>query len=266
MEKTKLEEILEKAEMKGKYYDGNKSKNSTLSNYAYCLVELVGGEGVLFVYNGDLTTACGFRSEVMEWRGGMTTFILDIAKTRAYLKPFDGEVTLVVSDFLTITDGDEIAKLPLVTEHPSHDMIRLISSRFLKVVDTIKDYNEEEDAVAPTISFGKTEYDCHVQISERVLSDAIKACDVVDLARYKIDVNESEVLISSERSITDSFVYDVDCDISMSINTEATMEFTGDILKFINGTKNIHMFLKDESPLVLVTDDSMLVKAPYLAR
>ena len=266
MEKTKLEEILEKAEMKGKYYDGNKSKNSTLSNYAYCLVELVGGEGVLFVYNGDLTTACGFRSEVMEWRGGMTTFILDIAKTRAYLKPFDGEVTLVVSDFLTITDGDEIAKLPLVTEHPSHDMIRLISGRFLKVVDPIKDYNEEEDAVAPTISFGKTEYDCHVQISERVLSDAIKACDVVDLARYKIDVNESEVLISSERSITDSFVYDVDCDISMSINTEATMEFTGDILKFINGSKQIHMFLKDESPLVLVTDDSMLVKAPYLAR
>jgi hypothetical protein len=260
MEKTKLEEILEKAEMKGKYYDGNKSKNSALSNYAYCLVE----ENILFVYNADLTTACGFRSEVQTNDEQMTTFILDIAKTRAYLKPFDGEVRLLVGDFLTITDGDEIAKLPLVTEHPSHDMIRLISGRFLKVVDPIKDYNEEEDAVAPTISFGKTEYDCHVQISERVLSDAMKACDVVDLARYKIDATEEKVLVSSERSVTDSFVYEIgDCVLP---DSEATMEFTGDILKFINGSKQIHMFLKDESPLVLVTDDSMLVKAPYLAR
>ena len=264
MEKTKLEEILEKAEMKGKYYDGNKSKNSALSNYAYCLVE----ENVLFVYNADLTTACGFRSEVQTNDEQMTTFILDIAKTRAYLKPFDGEVRLLVGDFLTITDGDEIAKLPLVTEHPSHDMIRLISGRFLKVVDPIKDYHEaireEGDAVVPTISFGKTEYDCHFQISERVLSDAMKACDVVDLARYKIDANKERVLFSSERSVTDSFVYETDS--YLRTDSEATMEFTGDILKFINGSNRIHVFLKDESPLVLVTDDSMLVKAPYLAR
>ena len=92
----------------------------------------------------------------------------------------------------------------------------------------------------------------------------MKACDVVDLARYKIDATEEKVLVSSERSVTDSFVYEIgDCVLPES---EATMEFTGDILKFINGSKQIHMFLKDESPLVLVTDDSMLVKAPYLAR
>ena len=39
MDKTELANMLEKAEMKGKYYDGNKSKNSSLTNYAYCFVE-----------------------------------------------------------------------------------------------------------------------------------------------------------------------------------------------------------------------------------
>ena len=34
IDKTELTEILEKAEMKGRYYDGNKSKNASLANYA----------------------------------------------------------------------------------------------------------------------------------------------------------------------------------------------------------------------------------------
>jgi hypothetical protein len=266
IDKTELTEILEKAEMKGRYYDGNKSKNASLANYAYCLVE----EDVLFVYNADLTTGCGFRSEVETNDEGMNTFILDIIKTKAYLKPFTDEVTLTIGDYLTISDGFEVAKLPLVTEHPAHDMIRLISGRFNKLVDPVKQYVEDSDEL-PDLEFavfGKTEYECGLSTTGKALTEAVKACDAVDLARYKIDINGTvdpkQATLSSERSISDSFTYELD-DVEI-FGEPATMEFTGDILKFVHGERLVQVHIKDDSPLILITPNSLLVKAPYLTR
>ncbi len=273
IDKTELTEILEKAEMKGRYYDGNKSKNASLANYAYCLVEGNGaysaGQGVLFVYNADLTTGCGFRSEVQTNDEGMTPFILDIIKTKAYLKPFTDEVTLTVGDYLTISDGCEIAKLPLVTEHPARDMIKLISGRFNKLVNPVKQYLDDMDDEDATPAFeyavfGKTEYECGLTTTGRQLAEAVKACDAVDLARYKIDTNGETVTLSSERNITDSFTYQLD-DVGL-FGEPATMEFTGDILKFVQGEKMVQVHIKDDSPLILMTPNSLLVKAPYLTR
>ena len=130
IDKNKLEEALTRVEMKGKYYDGNKAKNSILSNYAYCLVDSK-MQDKLYMYNGDLTTACGmfFDISLVDEITEKKSFILDIEKTKNYLSPFDDEITLDVGDYLTISDGIDSAKLPLVVEHPSRDMVKLLMYR-----------------------------------------------------------------------------------------------------------------------------------------
>lgn len=198
IDKNKLEEALTRVEMKGKYYDGNKAKNSILSNYAYCLVDSK-MQDKLYMYNGDLTTACGmfFDISLVDEITEKKSFILDIEKTKNYLSPFDDEITLDVGDYLTISDGIDSAKLPLVVEHPSRDMVKLISSRFTPIVSST---SFGDDATLEMITFGKTEYDCAFTVLSSVLTEAMKACDVVDLARYKITMQSDTAHIDSTRS------------------------------------------------------------------
>ena len=262
IDKNKLEEALTRVEMKGKYYDGNKAKNSILSNYAYCLVDSK-MQDKLYMYNGDLTTACGmfFDISLVDEITEKKSFILDIEKTKNYLSPFDDEITLDVGDYLTISDGIDSAKLPLVVEHPSRDMVKLISSRFTPIVSST---SFGDDATLEMITFGKTEYDGAFTVLSSVLTEAMKACDVVDLARYKITMQSDTAHIDSTRSPTDTF--QAELNMVSSIGDGAIMEFTGDIVKFLKGEKYVNMHLKDDSPLIIATESAMLVKAPYLQR
>ena len=248
--------------MKGKEYHGNKAKNSILSNYAYCLVDSK-MQDKLYMYNGDLTTACGmfFDISLVDEITEKKSFILDIEKTKNYLSPFDDEITLDVGDYLTISDGIDSAKLPLVVEHPSRDMVKLISSRFTPIVSST---SFGDDATLEMITFGKTEYDCAFTVLSSVLTEAMKACDVVDLARYKITMQSDTAHIDSTRSPTDTF--QAELNMVSSIGDGAIMEFTGDIVKFLKGEKYVNIHLKDDSPLIIATESAMLVKAPYLQR
>ena len=253
MKKNEFNEMLDRVEMRGKYYDGESAKNGVLSNYVHMEVTW-GGRTILT--NGDNTTACIISSsDVLQDDGDSIdgTCVLDITKLGKYLSPFEDEVTLSVDGFVTLDDGNNKAKLPVVVEHPAITMVNLVRERFDAILSE-QDY--------PT--FGKTKYDNMVKIPTTELLNAVKGCDVTNLARYKFVYDGESLTLSSQRSMTDAFTADIL--IAESSGDGASVEFTGNITKFLGSDNYVTLYLRDDSPVIITTANSLLVKAPYLRR
>tara|TARA_B100000287_G_C20593882_1_gene765330 strand:+ start:374 stop:1150 length:777 start_codon:yes stop_codon:yes gene_type:complete len=254
MKKNEFEDILDRVEMRGKYYDGEAAKNGVLSNYVH--IEVI--DDKMVVTNGDNTTACVISSEsVLEEIEDSGNCVLDISKLSKYLAPFSGDtVTFKVDGYVTLDDGNYDAKLPVVVEHPAITMVNLVRERFAEITAL---HGTEK---LPT--FGKTKYDNYVKVNTKELREAIKGCDVTNLARYKFVFDGDNLTISSQRSMTDSFTSDII--VVESVGDGASVEFTGNITKFLGDERYIYIYLRDDSPVIVTTANSMLVKAPYLRR
>ena len=249
LEVNTFRELIEDIAVKGKYNSGDTCKNGQVSNYAVLKVE---GD-YLVAYNADNINIAVIRLRLEEgqlFRSGRT--VIDIEKTVKYLKGFTGIVTLEFRDYLTIKNDSSIARVPLVEEHPTPNMI----SRGEVFHKTLRSMGEG----MPT--FGKTEYKTEVVISEDEMLSASKSCDVVGLARYKFDYDEDEesLIMSSRKSITDKF--DVIIETTMSEGEDATVEFNGQVSKFLKGT--VRLYINDDAPVLFVTPTRMLLKAPYI--
>ena len=227
----KLEEILDDVALKGKYYNGTTGKNGQLSNFAY--------------------VECWEHQELLHNIGILKagTVVFDIDKTIKYLKPFgDTEVVLEVTDYITITSETSTAKIPKVLEHPAMTMIAVI-----------KDFSIPTEGM-PT--FRKTTFESKVSVLVEDLSVAIKACDAVNNAKYKFETGNNTFVISSERNNLDKFETTVDT--IENIGEPATVEFTGQFLKFMKNSVSVYM--KDDAPVLFVSRNRVLMKAPYLER
>jgi|TARA_R110000824_G_scaffold35603_6_gene111464 hypothetical protein len=242
----KLEEILDDVALKGKYYNGTTGKNGQLSNFAY--VECWEHQELLQISNADHSTVCRINIDnIGILKAG--TVVFDIDKTIKYLKPFgDTEVVLEVTDYITITSETSTAKIPKVLEHPAMTMIAVI-----------KDFSIPTEGM-PT--FRKTTFESKVSVLVEDLSVAIKACDAVNNAKYKFETGNNTFVISSERNNLDKFETTVDT--IENIGEPATVEFTGQFLKFMKNSVSVYM--KDDAPVLFVSRNRVLMKAPYLER
>ena len=103
--------------------------------------------------------------------------------------------------------------------------------------------------------------------------DAAKACDVLNLARYKFDFTSGDVLpnsnprdtkltISSQKTEVDRV--EVSVDMVNADGVDSTVEFTGPFSGFVSGL--VSVFLKDDSPVMFYSPNRLLIKAPYLSR
>ena len=250
----KMIEALEDSSLKGKYYNGAEAKNGKLSDFAF--VETETAEQIV-VYNADHTTVCKISVEVedidyRESRLRMTkhsTVVFDIDKTIKYLKPFgDTTVEMQINDYITIVNDVSTAKLPMVLTHPAMAMI-----------DRFKQFTLPKEGM-PT--FGKTTFESKTTILSEELSLAVNACDAVNNAKYKFDAAEDGFVISSKRNDLDMIETTVDS--IEQIGECATVEFTGQFHKFMKATVTIYM--KDDAPVLFVSRNRMLLKAPYLER
>ena len=242
----KIIEGLEDISLKGKYYNGTTGKNGQLSNFAYA--ETV-GKRQMVIYNADHATVCKIVLEARCYNSVASTVVFDIDKTIKYLKPFgDTTIEMHIDDYIKLFNETSTAKIPKVLDHPAMAMI-----------ERFKQFQMPEEGM-PT--FGKTIFESKVVVLAEDLSDATKACDAVNNAKYKFDTSNNEFIMSSERSNLDKFEITVD---TLTQEGEcATVEFTGQLHKFMKNDATIYM--KDDAPVLFVSRNRVLLKAPYLER
>lgn len=246
-----LTNALEDVWMKGKYHNGESAKNSQLADYA--MLEMI-QDNLLNLYNADNQTICRVSVPVIRniGRDANNMMVVEIDKMMKYLKTFTGDsVLLAVTDYITLKDldGGKTATMPLVVNHPSASMIARIQNYTITPENPV---------------FSRVTFETVITTGSKMLTEAIKTCDVINNAKYKFDTDGEDFHISSSRSNIDT----VDVEVpTLSIEGDpSTVEITGQFHKFFRGSVPVVIYLKDESPVIWSGEDRILVKAPYLAR
>ena len=256
MEKMKISEMLDAVAMRGKYYNGDSAKNSTLSNYAF----ITYNEPYLLVFNADNSTVCAVRHRLDAETTDVKEVVLEIDRTVKYLKGFSGEINIDFGDYISLNsvDGTTVANLPKIVSHPGQAMI----DNFRKFLsDNAENFKND---VMP--KFGDKVFETKVTVLADDLLKATKGCDALNIARYTFNAENLEgepiLSMSSDKGLTNKFHTYVE---SIDIEGEAsTVEFTGQFAQFLNGP--VQMYLKDAFPIFWKTPNRMLLKAPYLNR
>jgi len=93
------------------------------------------------------------------------------------------------------------------------------------------------------------------------LASAIKDCNTIGTATYRLDYDGENLRVSSANfHVTEHFVVDVP--IMSSEGPESTVEFSAPIDKFCKET--IVLYISDDKPILLVGMNRKLVMAPYI--
>ena len=243
-------DALTKMQLKGKYYTGGLSKNSSIGSQVMICAEE--GRGIT-LYNTNHVAICVRRITTTVEESGEC--VVDSDKVITQMKAFKGNVTLEAGEVLTTIQGSSRMRTPLLLNHSSPAAIS--QAKALAIPSSI-----------PITIGRKTEINTHLLTSWVHLSDAVKGCDVLNIGRYKFDFNEEEgrLRLSSDKTATESFSTEVVCG---SMNGEgATVEITGPFLSFFDKTDVINIYMRDDSPILFASNqgEKMLVKAPYIGR
>ena len=246
---------LETVMLKGKYFQNDGAKNGYLTNYA--VLDIRSDSSQMEIYNADTSTACMVATPITgDIEEGQC--VVDILKTISYLKPFNSEVSLTIGDYITIEDSrDGVNKKATLPKVLTHEGIGLIA-RMISFANSWN-YNDVTSAL-PT--FSKTTFDTCVQVLASDLVPVAKSCEVVGVSKYKFDFNKDMLTISSTKTDVEKYEGGI-TPLDYTGWAEATVEFTGNFHKFLDGLVRIYM--KDDAPILMVCANRMLLKAPYLS-
>tara|TARA_B110000444_G_C18808340_1_gene581199 strand:- start:390 stop:1157 length:768 start_codon:yes stop_codon:yes gene_type:complete len=247
---TKLiSEALESIQGKGKYLTSSGFTNNSMGLYVYMKLE---GRS-LNLWNGDSTFGMNITLEVLGGEDG--EFICNTKTILPYLKKF-GEVTLFEGDdFLKLSSDTKTASVARVVNHPNMEVL----TRLNTMLEHITYVEEPEELPA----FGSSSYEGAFTLEQSVFSDCISSCELAQHGAYKLDYNGTSVEFSTGATIQNQFKEILSP--NNNIGEPATLEFSGPLHKFFPKNSKINFYVKDEFPLLLVSEDRKLVKAPFSA-
>ena len=263
----KLESIISKMLLKGKYFSGTTSSIGTISNYVTLEVK----NNCLNIYNGNNTTLCAFTIPVMQTPSHYVTngtlieiieegeCVVEISNLVTRLKGFNIQtISLKARDTLVLSSltGNTKFTMALTLNHPNPAMIHRAKTMTKKGVPY---------AFKIPYLVGKTELNSLVSTSSENMGNVVKGCDVLSNGKYKFNLEEDNSLtISSETSATDKYSSRL---VTDSIGGEAaTVEFAGPFFPFFSEKDStvINIVMRDDSPIVFYSNDRLILKAPFV--
>lgn len=245
-----LREALESVMVKGKGTTTSGFGNTNLGTYACIYVK----EGVLSVWNGS-PSFCVKIDIQLEGESIDGDFCVDSMKVIPYLKSFGGTVNFSIGDFITLTGVNRTASIPLVVLHPNADAISRLKNML----------NHVRYEIQPQIlfNFGKSKFEGAFVLTQAQFKDAIKNCELVKSGVYKLDFNENALTVSTRQDATNK--YEEVITPVFPLGEPATVEFSSPVYAFFKNDQMVNVYMKDDHPLLLVSDDRMLLKAPHIS-
>ena len=245
-----LREALESVMVKGKGTTNSGFGNTNLGTYACLYVK----DGVLSVWNGS-PSFCVKIDIQLEGESVDGDVCVDSMKVIPYLKSFGGVVNFNVGDFITLTGMNRTASIPLVVLHPNADAI----SRLKNMLNHIR-YEVQPQTL---FNFGKSKFEGAFVLTQVQFKDAIKNCELVKSGVYKLDFNENALTVSTRQDATNK--YEEIITPVFPLGEPATIEFSSPVYAFFKSDQMINVYMKDNHPLLLVSEDRILLKAPHIS-
>ena len=235
---------------RGKYSGHSGLSNNELGEYCYMKLE----NNTLELWNGDTTLALNINIPVESNKDG--DIVIETKPTMAYLKMIDGDITIDGENSLVITCGSKLIHLPRIIEHPSISAIIRIKG----MIEDISIFEPEYKGALPL--FGDSVFEAAFNLDSSTFHKAISFCEQVKTGVYKLDFNDGTLIISSGQGHNSYIESNVIDDTKWS-GESATVEWSGPLHKFFKN-EEISFYVKDEFPLVLVSTDRKLIRAPHM--
>ena len=245
-----LKEGLESIQVKGKYVNKGGLSSGSLDDVFY----LSAKANTVSLWGGNNTFLVNIELEAeIETEGG---YIGRAAQIIPYLKNFGEEVTLELGDFLSLSSGSKKASVPRVVEWAN-----------IQAIDRLGPILSKLPVVMPTDKLPhlspKTQFEGGFILNSDVFTSAISSCELVKSGVYKIDLTKESLKISSTDGPTNSYVEEIEP--VFRIGDPATVEFSSPLHKFFKKDQLLTFYVLDDAPIVIISDDRRLVKAPYIA-
>ena len=245
---NEFKDAVEAIWLKGKYKSSTVSKIDSINNLGVAFVKK---NNTITLANASETIAASvtIRASAEDVKEEQM-FIFDIEKLNKYMKVFKSEhLTMRIGNSrLTLKNETQSAQLQMSIEHNNLNAIMKVQG--LKILS---------EGMA---QFGKTLLDAKLCTQGKELAKAIKHCNIVGTATFKLDYNGETCMVSSGNfHATEHFEYNLPM-ISHE-GEPATVEFSAPIDRFCQDGV-MFLYIKDDKPILLIGSNRKLVVAPYI--
>ena len=245
----KFRDAVEAIWLRGKYKSSTVSKVGVISNTAVGIIK----DTRLELLNGNDKSAISVTIDIVGEPQEEYMFIFDIEKIMKYLKNLkSGDLKIKIDDAnITFSMDRTSIKVPVLVEHSNMGLISMVRGLSIKT--------------DKPVVFGKTPLPCMLMVNGEELASAIKFCNLVGTASFKINyvAGQREITISSSNFHRTEFV---DRTIALAGNPSSedlTVEFSAPIDKFC--VKNVMaLWSGDNKPIVITGPNRKMVIAPYI--
>jgi hypothetical protein len=235
---------------KGKYSGHAGLSNNELGEQCYMKLE----NDILELWNGDTTLTLNINVPVEAFEDG--DIVVAIKPIISYLKMIDGNITLVGNDSLEISYENQLIQLPRIIEHPSITAI----TRIKGMIEHITPFNSSLCIELPI--FGDSKFEAAFNLDASSFHKMISFCELVKTGIYKLDFKNGALTISSGQN-NNAYTETNVIDDAKWTGESATVEWSGPLHKFFKD-EEVSFYVKDEFPLMLVSTDRRLIRAPHM--
>lgn len=236
--------------LKGKYKSSTTSKVDVISNTAVGILS----KNSIQLLNGNDKCAVSVSIVAESNADGEFLFIFDIEKATKYLKNLKSEtINMKITDSnILIQTTTTSVRLPKLVEHPN-----------MALISRIKEFNLGERG---PVVFGKTPLPCKLFVEGKDLASAIKYCNLVGTASFKLDAifGKDKLKVSSENFHQTEMV-DRTVTLLAPATADLTVAFSAPIDKFCPDGP-MYIYSDDDKPIILWGSNRKMIIAPYLQR
>ena len=277
VKKKDIIEALKNVELKGKWASTGGLSSKSLGNYIHIeyqperdLTEDFGVllESHLLLVNSDESTTVikSIPFEIITCSRD-NSFVLEIDTFKKYLSKMNEDITLTVGDTVVMQSDGKTATMPIVVHHPFEGRVNRFIERWRPKSEPYRRPLNFDSDLEEVLKLGVIDVRCGVQVTGEEFHNAIDGCEILNNGIYKLDFHESDDLSNPKFIISSSATvsaYREEMVISNSVGESSTVIFSGPLHKFFNKDEIINIFIGDNQPIIMVTENSALIRAPRL--
>ena len=277
VKKKDIIEALKNVELKGKWASTGGLSSKSLGNYIHIefqperdLTEDFGVllERHLLLVNSDESTTVikSIPFEIITCSRD-NSFVLEIDTFKKYLSKMNEDITLTVGDTVVMQSDGKTATMPIVVHHPFEGRVNRFIEKWSTNIKTRRRPLNFDSDLEEVLKLGVIDVRCGVQVTGEEFHNAIDGCEILNNGIYKLDFHESDELSNPKFIISSSATvsaYREEMVISNSVGESSTVIFSGPLHKFFNKDEIINIFIGDNQPIIMVTENSALIRAPRL--
>ena len=247
-----LVKALTDIQMKGKYFNGASLTNSSLIENFYGRLH----NNTLSLWNCDSINSLIVKVDLTVEGEEDGTVVGETGELLKYLKKFSGDVVVKCDDVITMTNNNSKLSQPTIANHPSMDTLNRMGQYVIDV--------RYEENLETLFEFNKIKYEGAFQLDSNTFSETMKLCELIGSGIYHLNYEHDKNKLSMSSATNNSNKFETSIDLENSIGESATLDFSSP-LHVLFDNEMLNFYVKDDFPMLIISENKLLIKAPHLA-